>query len=387
MTTRRTFLALLGTLSACAGRIPRAAIVDGDEHGSSPQSIDPRAALKLESDEIMDEALEMLAPYAGSFRGGLSNHGPMAAEALVGLGRHDVVIGWVEKYRKRLEKSPAPVMQIDASNWREALGDKSRSRDWDEWFANELAESAWRDVVGLWVPRLAPGIAAAGLHGVIRVGHAVSSLKEKESAPRLDELARALAYWAAEFMLLPGELSGVGEFAPSRALRDVVQLPLDARATRGLITSEMKDLRGFQPFVGVINIVDTGAGSPDFMAELVATFAGIYTNTRSSSFEFLHSVTGAAAIVELLPYVKPEERALVMAYTWQVTAGVFARYGQPKLVGDIKVDPNERSAEQLAKLAVASGDEHTIKLVCACTREWHRNPDPRFMAAASRRVR
>ena len=63
--------------------------------------------------------------------------------------------------------------------------------------ANELAESSWQEVVGAWGPRLAPGIAAAGLHGVIRVGHAVCSLRAKENALRIDELARALSYWAS----------------------------------------------------------------------------------------------------------------------------------------------------------------------------------------------
>lgn len=340
--------------------------------------------------EEMDEALELLAPYAPSFRGGLSNHGPMTAEALIALGHTDAVIPWVTKYRKRLEKRPATRKQIKATSWRDALGDGARNRDWDEWFANELSESPWREVVGLWVPRLAPGIAAAGLHGVIRVGHAVCSLRVKENAARLDELARALAYWATEYLTLPGKPKGpkdTGKLAPSRALQELERLPDALRKSRGLITTELKDLIGFQPFEAAINLADPAAGSPSFMTDLLATFAGTFINTRSGSFEFLHAITGAAAIAEMLPLVKATQRADVQAFTWQVNAGVFARYSRDNLIATVDANLKQTSAEQLAKLAVASGDEHTIKLVAACTREWRRNPDPRFLAAASKRVK
>ncbi len=334
----------------------------------------------------MDEALTMLAPYGPSFRGGLSNHGPMTVEALVGLGREDAVLPWVERYRKRLEARPSTTRRITLETWREALGKGSRNRDWDEWFANELAEADWRDVLGVWMPRLAPGMAAAGLHGVIRVGHAVSSLKVKESALRLDELARALGYYASQYLALPGEYSAPGKLAPSSALGQLALLPNSQRRTRGLITSELGDLVGYEPFTEAIDLVDPAQGSPTFLADLVATSAGLLINTESSSFEFLHGVTGAGAVSEIYPYVPEAERALVLAYTWQVTASLFVRYGKPKLVAVVPAAASQLSLEALAKLAVESGDEHTIKLVCACTREWARNPDPRFLAAAQDRV-
>lgn len=377
MTSRRSFLTLLGTLPVGACLTPNRANARGAQDTSVP----------ARTSDLMDEALEMLTPYAPSFRGGLSNHGPMTAEALISLGRQDAVVGWVERYRKRLEARPAPHTPIDAAKWQEALSDHKRNGDWDVFFANELAEAPWRDVVGRWLPRLAPGIAAAGLHCVIRAGHAVCSLELKESAPRLDELARALAYWATEFLRLPGERNGAGNLSPSDALKQVPLLPRNLRRSRGLITTELKDLVGYEPFTHAIDLVDPATGAPNFMAELVASYAGTFVNTRSSSFEFLHAVTGGAAITELLPYVKPDDRADVLAYTWQVTASIYSRYAQSGLVADCKLKSADQSAARLAKLAVASGDEHTIKLAAACTREWMRNPDPRLLAAGLKRAR
>jgi len=378
MTTRRSFLSLLGM-------VPIGAF--GLSCRVSDSGSDKEEASGVPRSDAMDEALEMLAPYGASYRGGLSNHGPMTAEALVSLGREDAVAGWVARYRKRLSARPAQSQRVEASQWREALGDNSRSRDWDEFFTNELAEATWQNVVGVWVPRLAPGIAAAGLHGVIRVGHAVCSLRAKDNELRRDELARALSYWASDYLPLPGEYSRAGKLTPSLALKEVELLPSEQRSSRGLITTELKDLRGFEPFAEAIHLVDSTTESSSFMDDLLVTFAGIFVNTNSNSFEFLHAVTGTAAIVELLPHVKPEDRAAVHAYTWQVTAGVFARYARQNLVAEFESGPNGVDPKRLAQLAVASWDEHTIKLVAACTRGALTNSDPRLLAAAAKRVR
>ena len=381
MTTRRSFLSLLGALpvGACLSHWARANGVNRAPH---------HIAADQPASDAMDEALEMLQPFGPSFRGGLSNHGPMTAEALVALGHHDAVIPWVEHYRSRLEPRIESNQRITKANWQEALGDKSRIRDWDEWFGTQLSDSPWPAVVAVWIPRLAPGMAAAGLHGVIRVGHAACSLTAQDNALRRDELARALGYWAAEYMPLKGRYSGAGELAPSEALLEVRALPDEDRKSRGLIATQLRELAGFDAFAKVINLVDPSAGSPSFMSDLTSTFAGTFTNTRSSSFDFLHAVTGSAAVAELLPHVAEERRGVVQAYTWQATAAIFARYSRPGLSAVVDAEPKKPADfEQLATLAVNSHDAHTIKLTAACKREWLRNPDPRLLAAATKRAR
>ena len=54
----------------------------------------------------IDEALELLEDTGPEFGGGLANHGPMASEALIELGRADAVIPWVERYKSRLQDHP-----------------------------------------------------------------------------------------------------------------------------------------------------------------------------------------------------------------------------------------------------------------------------------------
>jgi len=57
----------------------------------------------------LDDALTVFAATAPEYGPlGLSNHGPMAAEALAGLGRPDAIEPWVRRYRDRLAEAPPP---------------------------------------------------------------------------------------------------------------------------------------------------------------------------------------------------------------------------------------------------------------------------------------
>jgi hypothetical protein len=155
-------------------------------------------------DESLDEAYERLQRTGPEFDGWLSNHGPMAADALLRMAQGDRVAGWLNGYITRLESPPAPRWQIDPVEWQEPLGDPSRVADWCALFSLEVAEAPWQSVLARWWPRLLPGGVAAATHGVIRTGHVVRALQERVTEPRLLEFAQALGYWAARWQELPG---------------------------------------------------------------------------------------------------------------------------------------------------------------------------------------
>src|SRR2546430_17527823 len=77
----------------------------------------------------IDDALHALEDTGPEFGGGLSNHGPMAAEALIALGRADLVMPWVEQYKPHLDEHPAARRSISKDDWREGLGDQRPRRD------------------------------------------------------------------------------------------------------------------------------------------------------------------------------------------------------------------------------------------------------------------
>ena len=152
----------------------------------------------------LDEAYQRLHATGPEFDGWLSNHGPMAAEAMVRRGHADQVHGWLDGYMARLEEFPRGSGPI-GSDWQDALGDPRRIADWTAYFRREVTEQPWRQVLETWWLRLLPGVAAAATHGVIRVGHAVRALmQDGEDAEHLAELAHGLAYWAARWQPVPG---------------------------------------------------------------------------------------------------------------------------------------------------------------------------------------
>ena len=76
------------------------------------------------------------------------------------------------------------------------------------------------EVVARWIPTLAGGLTGAAMRGLIRTAHAVRALDGHETPERVEELSRALAYWAARYQALPATGSGQG-LLPSRAVRSV----------------------------------------------------------------------------------------------------------------------------------------------------------------------
>jgi len=142
--------------------------------------------------DVLDETYDRLRTTGPEFRGWLSNHGPMAADALIRLGCGEEVEVWVNGYTPRLDEAPAPRWDIEEAEWREVIGDPSRLGDWCALFNRQLGEQPWREVLGRWWPRLLDGAAASAAHGLIRTGHAVRALLEQPTAPRRAELGQAL---------------------------------------------------------------------------------------------------------------------------------------------------------------------------------------------------
>src|SRR5262245_64069164 len=80
--------------------------------------------------DTFDEALELLRGTGSEVAGGVApNHGPMAAEALVVLGRDDIVVAWADRYRRKLNAMRPSRSPITAEYWAEALGVIDRFAD------------------------------------------------------------------------------------------------------------------------------------------------------------------------------------------------------------------------------------------------------------------
>ncbi|WBB65665.1 questin oxidase family protein [Micromonospora sp. WMMD812] len=368
------------------------------------------------SDGILDEAYQRLHRTGPEYDGWLSNHGPMAVEALVRHGHDRGVHRWLDEYLARLDELPRGLRPID--DWRAALGDPKRAGDWLAHFDRELRERPWRDVLGTWWPRLLPGIAAGATHGVIRVGHAVRALRADETSPqRRAELGQALGYWAARWQPVPG----AARLIAAAALRSDDE-PAHRAAVGGVPEPGSGDGpgSGHGPDVdaalgGLPRIADRSGGIrerlsrlPDVPEWTVALTAlrpartpaeaerGLTALTHRAGLDYLrfahaapvmlvHAVTAPTAVRRTLPALDPALWAPSLAAAWSATAALTAVYAPPDPATPPAVTAGT-PAEVFAR-AARHGDAHVVKLADAVLDVHAATGDERVLDAAGYSVR
>lgn len=279
---------------------------------------------------VLDEAFErMAASSAFELPNGFVNHGPMGVEALAALGLDDRIDEWA----RRFERVPGPAVQgLSTRNldWRDALGDYRRLREWIGYLQMDVDEHGWQEVVAMWVPRLMPALSTKLFHGAIHTAHSVRALTASDTPTRRIELSRALAYWAARYR--PG-----------------AEVPADAAGS------------GQEPRVS--------------LATAAAVAARYYV--AEPTIVNLHGVTGAMAVELLIDHLPPAAGNAALA---QVRAEHAALYRGMERQEQVRTSGVTES--QLARDAEATGDVHAVKLVEACRRGLAITGDPAFSAAA-----
>ena len=268
---------------------------------------------------IVDEALERFHAAADEYGGGLSNHGPMAVDALTRLGAVDEVRPWAARYSRRLDPFDGPVPVVDL-------------------------DEPWEAVVRREVPGLVRGAVSEAGHGAIRTAHAVAMLAEADTPPRRMELARALSYWRRTYDEIEAGPPVIGATSVRDALGSVASLSPPPPGL-GLISDRVRALGPVPVFDASLDaVVDAAAGA-------------LLASRPSSTIALVHAVTTPVALSVLAPFAPGVERE-----AWLVAAALIAGYADaldPVVDGEVDVD-------DAVGRAVESGDEHAIKLAAAC---------------------
>jgi len=306
--------------------------------------------------ELLDEVYERLCATGPEFEGYLSNHAPMAADALLRLDPDANVHAWLDRYVDRLDDAPAQVEPLDPARWREALGDAGRLGDWVAHFDRQLADHPWTTVLATWWPRLLPGSVASATHCLIRTGHVVRALREQETAPRRAELAAALGYWAARWQPVPGAVPPTGHRPPGPAMDGVPVLPGAGGVTERLaLLSSRAD---WSPALA--------AAAPVLLDQVPAALATLtdaavvrYARWASGSPVMLvHMATAPRALGLVLPSLPRDLWPATARAAWTTSAAIAAAY-RPAI--DRQDPDGDVTAEQLTEAAVSHGDEHVLK--------------------------
>jgi len=333
---------------------------------------------------LFDEALERLRGTGSEVAGGVApNHGPMAAEALVALGRDDVVVAWADRYRRKLDAMPPARSPVTAEGWAQALGAIDRFADWVAFFRAQLTDAPWRVVFSEWIGRLLLAAPSAGGHGLIRTAHALRALVDAETALRVEELGVALAYWAAYYRKLPGTPRLVGALDLDNALRRI-PLFLSGQARAGMpreIYLRVMQAHGAE-FSEAVDRAAEPESVENALSSLTEAGARLYlANASRQPLVLLHTVTVPAALRLLLPHLSAELHKTALAYVWQNVAATVAAYGDEKPPERDNWPTEEQSV--IIERSIATDDPHALKFAEACIREHRLNPRPAYLAAAA----
>lgn len=327
--------------------------------------------------EVLDDAYDRLRSTGPEFDGWLSNHGPMAAEALARHGHEDEIHDWLDRYCGRLEAAPAASAKI--KDWRAALGDPRRLGDWLGCFEEQLLEQQWREVLQTWWPRLVPGIAAGATHGVIRVGHAVRVLREEgETRPRVVELAQALGYWAARWQPVPGSTRPGGLLSVEAAVAAVPLIPHQA----GDITSRLAQLSQVDDWARAQQAVAASNDWEVFLRQVVSAAVRRYaTHAHGNAVMYVHAATAPNAVLRVLPSLPHELWPASAAAAWTASAALHAAYAPAIGVSPPAAPP---TATDAFDRAAQHGDEHVIKMADTALDSYSWTGDDLALAAVER---
>ncbi len=328
------------------------------------------AAARWEPTPDLLVRLTRAARFDCEYGRGLANHLPMALASLAHLGADEACLAAFEaSCAKRLHSAPAARPWPVGSAWRAPLGRRAAWPAYRSLFAEWIEHEGASDVLAQVLPWLWPGVAAAGFHGLIRTASGVR-------CGHVGEVAEGLAYWSCRYLPLgqladaPGPSRG-GRTDPVALLRQLRAGPSsDAR----LIAQRMREVAQD----GAVNTVAARLIVTEDTPRLLAR-AAAQALAGSGDFTALHLVTSTHAMRVLSRFV--DEPLAGWRHYWQAFAhAVVAARLQRQPPAAL------RSWAALEHAALASDDEHLIKIVDSCREEeraWAEPGQVLWRAAAS----
>ena len=321
----------------------------------------------------LDEMLSKARRYGAEYKGGLSNHLPMALIALDRLGADDQRLHrFAEFYATRLDRMPQPSgVAITADNWKDHTGGHTYNQEYVDFFAAELKRLGKTDALRRYVPELMSGVGGGAFHPLIRLGYGLD-------AGANQEVAEALAAWAIAYLDL-----GLSNFASSEPL--LAQLEhlrtdtavLEIKPAGPNIFSRLAVI-GSSPAFAQFGGLAVDWGLDDIRSAALAIYAGTEDN-----FTALHLVTSAHSL-RLLLTALPELTDESLSCFWRALCAAYISIGLPK--------PTEAAPDTtldwrtIARAACASNDDHVIKFVYTCKQEEQAYADRRYRFFAAKKA-
>jgi Questin oxidase-like len=318
---------------------------------------------------VLSQLLTQGQRYAPDFAADFSNHLPMALIALHRLGAQDSrLLEFESGYASRLTRATVPFAIGFAGSSQILLGHMDAFYATRAQFLDELVRNGMDVELRKTLPVLLPGVGAAAFHGLIRTAYAIE-------ASHTEELASGLAYWACRYLPLRlnhpvSGVLGVDNWAAH------VEAQLSAwRSDKDLISERMLEVSQTQAFMESVDGLATGA---DTLQRLSSLAAERYLQTQD--FTVLHLITSCHALRLLMPWIQEPDVA-VRWYALAYAAGLLASSAR----GPYRVStaPEPEPWKTITQRAIASDNDHVIKLVYTCRQEAAHYGDERYHQVAA----
>lgn len=319
---------------------------------------------------MLKSLLDSGSHFEPEYKGGLSNHLPMALTALHKLGAgHNHQERFFDRYSPRLESTPLRQLTnhpISENVWK-LCGKADAFHQLKGYFDAAIQREGADKVLHRTLPHLMSGCGAAAWHGLLRTAYALISKHD-------GELASGLAYWTSRHLDLgSNSFSGTTSDVPSTLL-SLRSHMAGWQSDHGLIYLRMQDVAAninFGKEVGKLRV------ESDMLATLAEYALELYLRTRD--FVVLHLVTSCHAMRLILPFCdKPIE---AMHHYWKsFAAGVIA--SDVELEQEYLQIPASGTWQEAIEVACKSDDDHLIKIVFTLSRENDHYQDARYLQAA-----
>ena len=196
-------------------------------------------------------------------------------------------------------------------------------------------------------------------------------------------MASGLAFWASSYEELPGPPLLIGHEGVAQALADLPYLPEDAPQPL-LISDRVAAVADIaDEFEQAVASLGWTGGAVALLDQLAAGGSVAYLRNADDggAIGLLHAVTSPLACELVLPWLAEEDRDAALGYVWQAAAALHVAYANDRTTPEPAEAPP--SAAALVDAALASGDEHAIKLTEASLRSFGRTGQATLLLAAA----
>lgn len=316
--------------------------------------------------ERLQSLLEESQSYGPEFGNGLSNHLPMCLVALQQMDATGERL--TEFYQHYIPRLNGFERATEATDPLKSLNQPELFPAHLNYFNQLIEKQGVAETLKTWIPHLLSGMGTGAFHALLRVGYSIK-------AENPHETAQGLAYWTSSYLDLGSDAEQVdsepGDFLT--IIDQTADIARDHTFTPGIIFNRMAEIAAMPTFRDLP--IQPATVNLEGLAELALT---AYVNSRN--FTLLHGVTGCHALRLLLPFVDDQE-ALLRAY-WRALLTAYLSTGSVPIDQKIELD-YVLEWPTLLEQAVASNNDHVIKMIYTCWREEQQYHNPAYLYAAN----